>query len=143
MQAAGLRGYSTFDRGGILPSAMSSAAPAMRFSTNSSRAAETATASVVISRSVEPADPKQDIMHVSRFTGLFAVLLATWLLVSTTVLAQAREISVQDAIERVQHQTNGKVLAVQTLNLGKRKIYRIKVLTPDGQVKVVQVAANE
>ncbi|MGH7745884.1 MAG: PepSY domain-containing protein [Candidatus Dormibacteria bacterium] len=59
------------------------------------------------------------------------------------VAASAREVTVQEAIARVQHETNGKVLAVQTLQVGKRKIYRIKVLTHDGEVRVVQVSAEE
>ncbi|MGA9341346.1 MAG: PepSY domain-containing protein [Rhodanobacteraceae bacterium] len=58
-------------------------------------------------------------------------------------LSQAREVSLQDAVARVQQQTNGKVLGVQTLKLGKRKVYRIKVLTPDGKVQVVQISAEE
>ena len=56
--------------------------------------------------------------------------------------AQARELSVQEAVAKVQQDTNGKVLSVQTLTMGKRKVYRIKVLTQDGQVRVVQVAAE-
>jgi uncharacterized membrane protein YkoI len=56
--------------------------------------------------------------------------------------ADAREISAQEAVAQVQHDTNGKVLSVQTLNTGKRKVYRIKVLTRDGQVRVVEVPSE-
>lgn len=56
--------------------------------------------------------------------------------------AHAREVSAQEAVAQVQRDTNGKVLSVQTLNIGKRKVYRIKVLTRDGQVRVVQVPAE-
>jgi len=55
----------------------------------------------------------------------------------------ARELSAQEAVAKVQQETSGKVLSVQTLTMGKRKFYRIKVLTPDGQVRVVQVAAEQ
>ncbi len=55
----------------------------------------------------------------------------------------AREIDVQEAIAQAQQQTQGKVLSAQTLRLGKRKIYRIKILTPDGQVRIVQIAAEQ
>jgi uncharacterized membrane protein YkoI len=55
----------------------------------------------------------------------------------------AREISVEQAVQRVQQETDGKVLAVQTLTIGQRKIYRIKVLTPDGRMRVMQVPAEE
>ncbi|HKE47820.1 MAG TPA: hypothetical protein VKB52_07125 [Rhodanobacteraceae bacterium] len=57
--------------------------------------------------------------------------------------ADAREMSVQEAVAKVQQETNGKVLSVQTLTIGKRKVYRIKVLTLDGQVRVVQVPAEQ
>ncbi|WP_440224054.1 PepSY domain-containing protein [Dokdonella sp. MW10] len=55
----------------------------------------------------------------------------------------ASEVSAQQAVDKVQRDTNGKVLSVQTLQIGKRKIYRIKVLTGDGRVKVVEVKAND
>lgn len=57
--------------------------------------------------------------------------------------SMASELTVQEAADRVQRESNAKVLSVQTLQVGKRKIYRIKVLTPGGQVRVVEVKANE
>lgn len=58
-------------------------------------------------------------------------------------MAFAREISMQEAVAQAQREVDGKVLSVQTLNVGKRKIYRIKVLTHDGRVRVVQVPAEK
>lgn len=72
---------------------------------------------------------------------LFAPLLGAALLVAG--MALAREISAQEAVAQAQREVNGKVLSVQTLNVGKRKIYRIKVLTHDGRVRVVQVPAEK
>ncbi|MEP7044312.1 MAG: PepSY domain-containing protein [Dokdonella sp.] len=57
--------------------------------------------------------------------------------------AYAREISAQEAVAQAQHEAEGKVLSVQTLTVGKRKVYRIKMLTRDGQVRVVQVLADQ
>ncbi|HPG94551.1 MAG TPA: hypothetical protein PLR28_08360 [Dokdonella sp.] len=57
--------------------------------------------------------------------------------------ALATEISVQEAVDRVQQDTHAKVLSVQTLQIGKRKIYRIKVLTPGGQVRVIEIKADQ
>jgi uncharacterized membrane protein YkoI len=57
--------------------------------------------------------------------------------------AEARELTAQEAVAKVQQETSGKVLSVQTLMQGKRKVYRIKVLTSDGQVRVVQVPAEQ
>lgn len=60
------------------------------------------------------------------------------------ISAQARELSVQEAVTQAQRETNGgKVLSVQTLTIGKRKVYRIKVLTRDGQVRVMQIQAEQ
>ena len=57
--------------------------------------------------------------------------------------AFAREISVQEAMAMIQRDTDAKVLSVQTLRLGKRKIYRFKVLTPGGQVRVLEIKAEQ
>ncbi|HQY36945.1 MAG TPA: hypothetical protein PLI00_10215 [Pseudomonadota bacterium] len=54
--------------------------------------------------------------------------------------AQAqRAVSLQDAVEKVQRETGGKILSAQTVKVGKTKLYRVKVLLPDGRVRVVQV----
>ena len=73
-------------------------------------------------------------------TLLFAPLLGAALVGG---MALAREINMQEAVTQAQREVNGKVLSVQTLNVGKRKIYRIKVLTHDGRVRVVQVPAEK
>lgn len=57
--------------------------------------------------------------------------------------AFGREISVQEAVDRVQQDTHAKVLNVRTLQIGKRKIYRIKILTPGGQVRVIEIKADQ
>jgi uncharacterized membrane protein YkoI len=72
--------------------------------------------------------------------------LRAWLAGIALVLAigvAAREVSVPEAVAKAQQETNGKVLSVQTLTVGKRKVYRIKVLTTEGQVRVIQVAADQ
>lgn len=80
-----------------------------------------------------------------------AALFRRQLLIIAAVLAvivcappsHAAELSAQQAVDRVQQETGGKVLSVQTLRLGKRKIFRIKVLTPGGQVRVIEVQADQ
>lgn len=70
--------------------------------------------------------------------------LATALaVILTSTMAVAREITVQQAVERVQRETSAKVLSVQTLRIGKRKIYRIKILTSGGQVRVLEIKADQ
>jgi uncharacterized membrane protein YkoI len=70
------------------------------------------------------------------------ILLISLILCFGTGAAHA-ELSLQQAIEKVQHDTNGKVLSAEPIQVGKKKIYRIKVLTRDGQVRVIQVNADE
>lgn len=55
-----------------------------------------------------------------------------------TIRVAEQGISMSDAIERVRKQTGGRVLDAQQRN-GK---YRIKVLTPKGEVRVFQVDAQ-
>lgn len=66
------------------------------------------------------------------------------LLFASAVPVIAREISAQEAAAQAQQETGGgKVLSVQTLHVGQRKVYRIKLLTRDGEVRIVQVAADQ
>ncbi len=51
-------------------------------------------------------------------------------------------ISLEQAVERVQRETDGRVLATEEVDVGKRKVYRIKVLTKEGSVRRVVVAAD-
>lgn len=78
-----------------------------------------------------------------RGTRKLLILPLLGLALSLAGMAFAREISMQEAVAQAQREVDGKVLSVQTLNVGKRKIYRIKVLTHDGRVRVVQVPAEK
>jgi uncharacterized membrane protein YkoI len=51
---------------------------------------------------------------------------------------QAR-VSLSEATERVQKSTGGRVLSAQAVHEEGRDLYRIKVLTPQGEVRVVYV----
>lgn len=70
-------------------------------------------------------------------------LLLTFCAVLAATGVQAREISAQEAVLQAQREVDGKVLSVQALNVGKRKVYRIKILTRDGRVRIVQVQAEQ
>jgi len=52
-------------------------------------------------------------------------------------------LSLQDAVAKVERETQGKVLSAETRRSGERTVYRIKVLTRDGRVQVVEVPADE
>lgn len=57
-----------------------------------------------------------------------------------TVLAQ-QSISAEDAAALVQAQTGGRILAVELTRVRGRAVYRIKVLTPKGEVRIYYVDA--
>ncbi|HEY6894784.1 MAG TPA: hypothetical protein VI258_11490 [Rhodanobacteraceae bacterium] len=82
-------------------------------------------------------------MQARHFLHPFMASLCALALALAGANAEARELTTQEAVAKVQQETSGKVLSVQTLMQGKRKVYRIKVLTLDGQVRVVQVAAEQ
>jgi uncharacterized membrane protein YkoI len=71
-----------------------------------------------------------------------AIVLMSIVALFATATAVAAGLSLQEAMARVEHDTHGKVLSAETQHNGKQTVYRIKVLTPDGQVKVVEVPAD-
>ena len=56
---------------------------------------------------------------------------------------RATQITLQQAIEKVERETHGKVLSAETKHYGRHTIYRIKVLTKNGQVRVIEVPAEQ
>jgi uncharacterized membrane protein YkoI len=57
--------------------------------------------------------------------------------------AWAAPMTLRDAIKKVERETGAKVLSAETKHAAKQTVYRIKVLTHDGQVKVIEVPAGE
>jgi uncharacterized membrane protein YkoI len=60
--------------------------------------------------------------------------------VSAGVSAQ---LTLEDAVEQVQQEIQGRVLKAEEVTIGKKKLYRIKLLTRDGRVQVVKIPADE
>ena len=54
-----------------------------------------------------------------------------------------QQMSLEGAVQHVQQQTNGRILAADSIPNGRNKLYRIKVLTPDGHVRVMQLHSND
>lgn len=54
----------------------------------------------------------------------------------------SRNLSLEQAVQQVQHQTRGHILAADSVARGHTKVYRIKVLTPKGTVRVMQLHSN-
>jgi hypothetical protein len=61
---------------------------------------------------------------------------------SAPTSAPAHPVTLEQAVKQVQGQTHGHILATDTVTRGKTNVYRIKVLTPQGQVRVVQMHSN-
>ncbi|HET9834932.1 MAG TPA: hypothetical protein VFP88_01095 [Rhodanobacteraceae bacterium] len=54
-----------------------------------------------------------------------------------------QQMSLERAVQQVQQQTHGRILAADSIPNGRNKLYRIKVLTPDGHVRVMQLRSND
>ncbi|MDW8478879.1 MAG: hypothetical protein RML12_02165 [Xanthomonadales bacterium] len=62
------------------------------------------------------------------------LLLAAAMLVPPCLAAQ----SLDESVRRIERETGGRILSAETLRAGDREIHRIKVLTPDGRLRVIQ-----
>lgn len=72
-----------------------------------------------------------------RLLGLSALLLAA------PVMAQRAEaLSLDQAVDQVQHDTGGKVLSAESRQFGRRTEYRVKVLTPSGHIRTLAVPSE-
>jgi uncharacterized membrane protein YkoI len=91
--------------------------------------------------SEQPALHRGDEGVVDTVKRLLAVGLL--LLAAAAGNLSAATLTLRDAIKKVQHETGAKVLSAETKHAGRRTIYRIKVLTRDGQVKVIEVPATD
>ena len=60
----------------------------------------------------------------------------------TLLLAARSGVSLEQAAARVKRKTGGRVLSAETINRKGRRVHRIKVLRPDGNVKVLFINAE-
>lgn len=51
-------------------------------------------------------------------------------------------VSLNEAVQQVQRETGGRVLSADTMNQRGQTVHRIKVLTPSGQVRIVNINAQ-
>ena len=80
-------------------------------------------------------------MNLKRY--LIVSLLALVVGLSVPAAAMAAANSLKQAVQQVKRNTGGKVLSANTVVRGNREVYRIKVLTQDGHVRVVQVEGRK
>lgn len=57
-------------------------------------------------------------------------------------LAAKQGMSLEQAVAKVQRETDGRVLTAETVNQNGRTVHRIKVLLPNGNVRVMHVDAE-
>jgi hypothetical protein len=57
--------------------------------------------------------------------------------------SQSTQLTLQQAVRQVQRQTHGRILTADTIPHGNSKVFRIKVLTPKGHVRVVQMRSDD
>lgn len=55
---------------------------------------------------------------------------------------KSASMTLEQAVAEVQNETGGKVLKADSRSLGRVTEYRIKVLTPDGHVRVVSIRSD-
>jgi hypothetical protein len=68
-----------------------------------------------------------------------SMLIVVLLLPAWSVARDNEQFSrLPESVARVERETGGKVLQVKPIQRGDREIYRMKVLTPEGRVKVMQ-----
>lgn len=81
--------------------------------------------------------PRPRLPLISLFACALLGLCAPW-----PLPAQERDerphARLPESVRRIERETGGKVLQVRPIQRGDREIYRMKVLTPDGRVKIVQ-----
>jgi uncharacterized membrane protein YkoI len=51
-------------------------------------------------------------------------------------------VSLDAAVARVRRETGGRILSAETVNQGGHRVHRIKVLTPDHRVRIINVDAG-
>lgn len=73
--------------------------------------------------------PSMRLRSLPLLIGMFPVSLAA--------ADGDRYADLPEAVARVERETGGKVLQVRPIQRGNREVFRMKVLTPEGRVKIV------
>jgi Peptidase propeptide and YPEB domain len=79
--------------------------------------------------------------HVPTAVRTFQQLICIVLLAVAALPAWA-QVSREQAAAQAQQQTGGRVLSVDLADAGGRAVWRVKVVTPRGEVRVVMVDAG-
>ncbi len=66
-------------------------------------------------------------------------LIRTIMIAMVLLAGSVHAASLSEAVDKARRDTGGKVLSAHTETRGDREVHVIKVLTPDGRVKMVRV----
>jgi hypothetical protein len=102
--------------------------------------------------SIQPGLPKlnpsatADWIRIMATHKFFTSALFALVGFSMTAVAAAQsgepDVSMDQAVRKVQRETGGKVLSAEPHHVGRRTEYRIKVLTPQGHVRVMAIPSD-
>lgn len=81
------------------------------------------------------------ITHKRFLTALLAGCLFGMAL-SAAAQSVKPAVTLDEAVLHVQQETGGKILSAESRAVGRRQEYRIKVLTPEGHVKVMAISSE-
>jgi hypothetical protein len=76
------------------------------------------------------------------FTATLFALLGFGCAMSASAQSDDPSVTIDQAVLKVQRDTSGKVLSAEPHRMGRRLEYRIKVLTPDGHVRVMAIPSE-
>ncbi len=76
-------------------------------------------------------------------SGMSSVSASPFLSQAEPVRLAARDgVSLDEAVSRVEKQTRGRILTAETIQRNGKAVHRIKVLLPNGSVRVMYVNAE-
>jgi len=76
------------------------------------------------------------------FTAALFALCSFGMAASASAQSGEPDVSMDQAVLKVQRETGGKVLSAEPHHVGRRTEYRIKVLTPQGHVRVMAIPSD-
>jgi len=85
-------------------------------------------------------EPEPKIAAVKRLFAIAGLFVA---IPAISVGAKATPLTLQEAVAKVERETGAKVLSAETKKASKQTVYRIKILTRAGQVKIIEVPAGD
>jgi hypothetical protein len=76
------------------------------------------------------------------FTAVLFALASFGMTATASAQSGEPDVSMDQAVQKVQRETGGKVLSAEPHHVGRRTEYRIKVLTPQGHVRVMAIPSD-